>query len=54
MGLSECEHPLDGLHPSHQRQRGATASLGHSNEPPREKHGHWKRMNMLTRSLVNR
>lgn len=40
MGLSECGHPFDVLHPSCQRQRGATVSLGHSNEPPRELCGH--------------
>lgn len=36
MGLSECGHPFDCLHPSRQRQHGATVSLGHSNEAPRE------------------
>lgn len=42
MGLSECGHPFDGLHPSRQRLRGATVSLRHSNEASRELCGHKK------------
>lgn len=52
MGLSECGYPLDGLQPSHQRQCGATASLGHFNEPPRDTCGHIVEVDEHANSLL--